>query len=123
MAVRRSFTIHFGKPDIKFQTHPGMSTNSTHQLSKTSNAPGDVHTNILRKLRNKCKTRTIFGQQTKEARQHISFKSSNQHLEANFNNIFKENRRYFTSRTNTFISYKASRQKKNGLKPDQVNFN
>jgi hypothetical protein len=89
-----------------------MSTNSTHQLSKTSNAPGDVHTNILRKLRNKCKTRTIFGQQTKEARQHISFKSSNQHLEANFNNIFKENRRYFTSRTNTFISYKASRQKK-----------
>ena len=53
----------------------------------------------FRKLRNKCKTKNIFGQQTKEAHQHISFQSSNQHFEANFNNIFKENRRSFSSRT------------------------
>jgi hypothetical protein len=68
----------------------------------------------FRKLRNKCKTKTIFGQQTKEALQHISFKSSNQQFEANFNNIFKENRRN---------SSRTEQRDKNGLKPDQVNFN
>ena len=30
----------FWKPDIKFQTHPGMSTYSTHQLSKLQTHPG-----------------------------------------------------------------------------------
>ncbi len=87
---------------------------------KTSNAPGDVRTNILKKLRNKCKTKTIFGQQTKEAHQHISFKSSTQQLEANFNNI--------STRKSTMlhISYTHSsrtKHRENGLKPDQVNFN
>ncbi len=75
----------------------------------------------FRKLCNKCKTRNIFGQQTKEAHQHISFKPSTQHLEANFNNIFKENRRYFTSRTTH--SSRTKHRDKNGLKPDQVNSN
>ena len=52
---------------------------------------------------------TNFGQQTKEAHQHISFKSTNQHFEANFNNIFKSTILHIWY--NTFISYKTSRKR------------
>ncbi len=80
--LHNSFNVNFKgvnhwKPDIKFQTHPGMSTNSTHQLSKRQTHPG-MFTQYFRKLCNKYKTRNIFGQQTKEAHQHISFKPPNQ---------------------------------------------
>jgi hypothetical protein len=47
MAVRRSFTIHFGKPDIKISNAPGDVNIVNTSTFKTSNAPGDVHTNIL----------------------------------------------------------------------------
>ena len=47
MAVRRSFTIHFGKPDIKISNAPGDVNKFNTSTFKTSNAPGDVHTNIL----------------------------------------------------------------------------
>jgi hypothetical protein len=47
MAVRRSFTIHFGKPDIKISNAPGDVNIVNTSTFKTSNAPGDVHTTIL----------------------------------------------------------------------------
>ncbi len=72
----------FSKPDIKkkISNAPGDVNKFNTSTFKPSNAPGDVHTKYFRKLHNKCKTRTIFGQQTKEAHQHISFKSSTHDL-------------------------------------------
>ncbi len=94
------------KPDIKnFKRTRGCRQIQHINFQTLKRTRGCSH-KYLRKLRNKCKTRTIFGQQTKEAHQHISFTS--QHFEANVNNIFST---ILHISYNTFISYKASRKR------------
>ena len=70
----------FWKTWHKISNAPGDVNIVNTSTFKTSNAPGDVDTTILENFVNKCKTKTIFGQQTKEAHQHISFKSSIQQV-------------------------------------------
>ena len=108
------------KPDIKFQTHPGMSTYSTHQLSKRQTHPGMFTQIFLENFVINAKPKPFSVNKRKK---HTSIFRSNHHL-----NILKptlitslKNRRYFTSRTHIHLVQSIAKTASSLIKSISIN--